>query len=72
MPTVPEFVVLVLVVVVVFGIHKMSDISSAVARWRLQYDEDIPDDAIEVVSSNRDHETEDQSETDSSPSPGTS
>lgn len=69
MPTTPEFVIILIVVAIVFGIHKLSDISGAIARWRLQHDEEIAEDAIEVVSQNGDHNSEDD-RTDPEPTRG--
>ncbi len=57
MLTGPELALLLLVIFVVFGLHKLPDFSEAVARLRLKFDKSIAEDAIAAAVENRDDET---------------
>ncbi len=55
MPTVTEFILIALIIIVVFGLHKLPAISRGVGRLRLKLDKSIAEEAIEVATEKRDH-----------------
>ncbi len=52
-----EIVILLVVIAVVFGLHKLPWISRGIARLRLRFDKAVADDYIEVAANNGDDES---------------
>lgn len=55
MLTVPELILIAVIIVVVFGMHKLPAISRGVARMRLKFDKSVAEEAIELAEHSGDH-----------------